>query len=151
MESIRKRSRAPSFQSHLYGIESGYTFNGAIRHDSFNRTFMELKVDVSVEARNENNGFNRTFMELKENHLAKWNNAQIVSIAPLWNWKGSSSEIGSICPRFNRTFMELKEVNGIVHGQRHQVSIAPLWNWKIKGHFMHICCASQEGSAIQML
>ena len=52
---------------------------------SFNRTFMELKVDVSVEARNENNGFNRTFMELKENHLAKWNNAQIVSIAPLWN------------------------------------------------------------------
>ena len=138
----------------------------------FNRTFMELKV-VSICISLAGTWFQSHLYGIESLQGEGGRFSLSVSIAPLWNWKYHEGherptrwrfnrtfmelkevikERYAVFPAcFNRTFMELKEVNGIVHGQRHQVSIAPLWNWKIKGHFMHICCASQEGSAIQML
>ena len=94
------------FQSHLYGIESGLPYLRASTLPSFNRTFMELKVDNIVGQFATVISFNRTFMELKayppvlllirimfQSHLYGIESCGAVpcpttgrvSIAPLWN------------------------------------------------------------------
>ena len=142
-----------AFQSHLYGIERVMSvYRSADRCHRFNRTFMELKetwfdknktlrvfqshlYGIESDELNAHGlhpvGFNRTFMELKD--TGKWKDEveQLVSIAPLWNWKihrlgydalhcsfqshlygiESHTAVGNCRPTvgFNRTFMELKE------------------------------------------
>ena len=98
---------------------------------SFNRTFMELKVDQPPGPPRGPPRFNRTFMELKalcpclvkfgflfqshlygieraHRHPRGWLN--LVSIAPLWNWKVWTRTRLVLAFSFNRTFMELKVV-----------------------------------------
>ena len=108
---------------------------GAVKKDEgFNRTFMELKVTTLAMAQG-GDCFNRTFMELKgaprpgvtlsswfQSHLYGIESERhfwtilgnIVSIAPLWNWKCGCSwnELCRLC--FNRTFMELKVMDANV-------------------------------------
>ena len=70
---------------------------------------MELKVKLCKIIEEVGNSFNRTFMELKVGIDNKSQDRNLVSIAPLWNWKpfgakGRKHDFG-----FNRTFMELKD------------------------------------------
>ena len=94
-------------------------------------------------------------MELKDRSGELTITANIkVSIAPLWNWKKTSTlldgqnssfnrtfmelKVGLLALeivkaiRFNRTFMELKAANVNYQQALENVSIAPLWNWKMR-------------------
>ncbi len=52
---------------------------------SFNRTFMELKYQYTLNGCLGKSGFNRTFMELKYSFLFRVYTPYIVLIVPLWN------------------------------------------------------------------
>ena len=95
------------FQSHLYGIERrelSTRFPGTRR---FNRTFMELKVELgNVEALKDGRFQSHLYGIESCNALGKY---------------------GRLL-RFNRTFMELKEHGNRVARLDTLVSIAPLWN-----------------------
>ena len=54
-----------SFQSYLYGIEIWWRNDADHHHNSFNRTFMELKSNCGTLYCCTRACFNRTFMELK--------------------------------------------------------------------------------------
>ena len=51
----------------------------------FNRTFMELKHDVTAQAFGQGKCFNRTFMELKHSINTSCNLGSFVLIGPSWN------------------------------------------------------------------
>ena len=119
-----------SFQSHLYGIERFVVFEHKrtlvvsiaplwnwkqarsmccpLRWRSFNRTFMELKVDEVVA---------RVRLHTFQSHLYGIEREAELADA---DWIES----------FNRTFMELKVGTWYDKFARMHVSIAPLWNWK---------------------
>ena len=59
--------------------------------ESFNRTFMELKLGKPMDVQYGDGSFNRTFMELKSHNY---------------------SDLISLLEGFNRTFMELKSPHG---------------------------------------
>ena len=138
------------FQSHLYGIEScpwmdcnavpsvsiaplwnwkkGETLP-SLKCNSFNRTFMELKVDGGIWIRHGEEFQSHLYgieSVLPFNKLK----SLLVSIAPLWNWKDYRERFKAEYIRFNRTFMELKVPITIIIRCPITVSIAPLWNWK---------------------
>ena len=52
--------------------------------------------------------FNRTFMELKLGEVITTANTQSVLIVPLWNWNDRYGVVIRFNTGFNRTFMELK-------------------------------------------
>ena len=54
-------------------------------HGSFNRTFMELKLNSLYQRIEESDSFNRTFMELKFDNSSSTYQGSIVSIVHLWN------------------------------------------------------------------
>ena len=67
-----------------------------LKFDSFNRTFMELKLDLQA------NAYGRL----------------IVLIVPLWNWNSGCNSATLLRVGFNRTFMELKYGRGRRYLQR---------------------------------
>ena len=75
---------------------------------SFNRTFMELKLQTLIRRSIILNSFNRTFMELKLRIHQIRIQTSCVLIAPLWNW--------------NNQILSQSE-------KKRTVLIAPLWNW----------------------
>ena len=119
----------PKFQSHLYGIESGKKTGTSVWRSGFNRTFMELKVAM-LSAEEADCKFQSHLYGIERELAEEFQNAWLVSIAPLWNWKLSvvckfstslsfQSHLYGIermvailqqtrSGSFNRTFMELK-------------------------------------------
>ena len=103
----RRGNARDVFQSHLYGIERNKITTPHRRNFSFNRTFMELKVELgNVEALKDGRFQSHLYGIESCNALGKY---------------------GRLL-RFNRTFMELKEHGNRVARLDTLVSIAPLWN-----------------------
>ena len=97
----------------------------------FNRTFMELKFQLSLDEYKTWNCFNRTFMELKCDKLYIKDSWVKVLIVPLWNWNRTNKADGIADTGFNRTFMELKLVSIACSNTQTKVLIVPLWNWNM--------------------
>ena len=73
--------------------------------------------------------FNRTFMELKLNITSRSLVCSRVLIVPLWNWNVIGSFSCDYAQGFNRTFMELKYYWHTYFAKGLNVLIVPLWNW----------------------
>ena len=107
-------------------------YRWAKRHDSFNRTFLVLKVDNIEGNLHLFMRFNRTFLVLKgieleriEAHQAGFNRTFLVLKGP------DCQRAGSGRWRFNRTFLVLKDWNTSLEiAPLNSVLIAPFWYWK---------------------
>ena len=74
---------------------------------SFNRTFMELKVSFKYCVKS-SSVFQSHLYGIESANVFQRLGVHRVSIAPLWNWKATRTELGQYQHCFNRTFMELK-------------------------------------------
>ncbi len=66
-------------------LKPNYNLYQSQMHECFNRTFMELKLNVVTGVYDFTLGFNRTFMELKLSSVHVRYTTQRVLIGPSWN------------------------------------------------------------------
>ena len=69
-------------------------------------------------------------MELKDSLASAPYSPQIVSIAPLWNWKKSTVRIRTWLWLFQSHLYGIERSSRVWSSPTMNVSIAPLWNWK---------------------
>ena len=117
------------FQSHLYGIESTLRRGLRSTYGSFNRTFMELKGHFRLHKRGQPAFQSHLYgIESRIPYLIVYVN--VVSIAPLWNWKRDKTTASLTVIMFQSHLYGIESFGVFNRYTETPVSIAPLWNWK---------------------